>query len=44
MRLALELSLRLCQGGTVEQLLSHGGFMVSGAEAVRHLHDDDCQE
>jgi hypothetical protein len=26
--------------GLVEQLRSRGGFLVSGAEAVRHLHDD----
>ena len=30
--------------GLVEQLLSRGGFMVSGAEALRHLHDDDTSD
>lgn len=30
--------------GLVEQLLSRGGFMVSGAEAVRHLHGDDATD
>jgi hypothetical protein len=26
--------------GLFEQVMTHGGFMVSGIEAVRHLHDD----
>jgi hypothetical protein len=30
--------------GLVERVMSHGGFLVSGAEAVRQLHDDDCQD
>jgi hypothetical protein len=28
--------------GLFEQVLSHGGFLVSGAEAVRHLGDKCC--
>jgi hypothetical protein len=28
--------------GLFEQVLSHGGFLVSGAEAVRHLSDKCC--
>jgi hypothetical protein len=27
--------------GLFEQVMSHGGFIISGIEAVRHLHDDD---
>jgi hypothetical protein len=30
--------------GLVEQLMSRGGFMVSGAEVLRHLHDDDATD
>jgi hypothetical protein len=31
--------------GLVEQLMSRGGFIVSGSEAVRRLpDDDDCQD
>lgn len=30
--------------GLFEQVMSHGGFLVLGAEATRHLHDDDCQD
>jgi hypothetical protein len=30
--------------GLVEQLMSRGGFMVSGAEVVRHLHDDNAND
>lgn len=26
--------------GLVERVLTHGGFLVSGVEAARHLHDD----
>jgi len=28
--------------GLFQQAMSHGGFTVSGIEAVRHLHDDDA--
>ncbi len=30
--------------GLYEQVMTHGGFLVSGAEAARHLHDDDASE
>lgn len=28
--------------GLFEQAMTHGGFMVSGIEALRHLHEDDA--
>jgi hypothetical protein len=30
--------------GLFEQVMSHGGFLISGIEAVRHLHDDDATD
>jgi hypothetical protein len=30
--------------GLYEQVMSNGGFLVSGPEAVRHLHDDDATD
>jgi hypothetical protein len=30
--------------GLHKQVLTHGGFMISGIEAVRHLHDDDASD
>ncbi len=30
--------------GLCEQAMSHGGFLISGIEAVRHLHDDDAAD
>jgi hypothetical protein len=31
-------------GIIIEQVMSHGGFLVSGIEAVRRLHDDDAAD
>jgi hypothetical protein len=30
--------------GLHKQVLTHGGFMISGIEAVRHLRDDDATD
>ena len=30
--------------GLYEQVMTHGGFLVSGAQASRHLHDGDLTE
>ena len=30
--------------GLFEQVLTHGGFLISGIEAVRHLRDDDATD
>jgi hypothetical protein len=30
--------------GLFEQVMSHGGCLISGIEAVRHLHDDDATD